>query len=249
MKNAMQCAAILLFSVFAVAQSNPKPQTPTTAAKDTSAAPKKLERIHANLQGFELSPRPANTGTQIGGATRGIGTSTTLLAPHKGQAYTLNPLFQWANPNGNIKNYVFRLLASDGNAVIFETSVAGTSLKYPPDAPALKVGGDYLWTAQPAMAMLGEAAEPADIVIVGPPQRAEIESQLANYPQESPERARFFVDKRLWYDAIESYTDLLKKHPEDPEFLESRAELYAQLPQTKQAAEADLEKAKTSPDQ
>jgi Domain of Unknown Function (DUF928). len=251
MKKAMRTVAVLVLSALCFAQSTPKPenqaaQTSTTPAKDTGTAPKKLERVHANLQGFELAPRQQNVGTQIGGATRGIGTSTTLLAPHKGQAYTLKPLFQWANSNTNIKSYAFKLLAEDGNTVLFQSSVSGTSLKYPVDAPALKPGEDYFWTVQPAMAMLGEAAEPAEMVILGAPQRAEMESQLATYPANSPERAQFFVDKRLWYDSIESYTELLSKNPDDIDLLELRAELYEQLPQTKNAADADLERARKS---
>lgn len=253
MKTGIACAVLVAFSALSVAQNPPKAeaqsgQRSSTAQKETSS-PRKLERVHANLKGFELAPRPANTGTQIGGATRGIGTSTTLLAPHKGQAYTLRPLFQWANSNRNIKDYVFRLLSADGNDVIFETKVSGTSLKYPAGAEGMKPGGDYSWTVQPAVAMLGEAAEPAEIVIVGPPQRAEIESQLASYPENSRGRAQFFVDRRLWYDSIESYTDLLKDKPEDSQLLELRGELYEQLPQTHHAAEADFAKARTGSEQ
>lgn len=173
-------------------------------------------------------------------------TPTTLLAPYKGRAYTLHPLFQWSNSNGKIKSYKFTLLDFDRTTVLYEHEVAGNSFKYPNDAPALIPGGTYFWSAGPSASTLGDPAEPAQLMIVGGQPRSELDALLASAPEDSLDRARIFVDKRLWYDAVEAYTHLISAHPADSQYLLDRAELYEQLPQTKEAAQRDLANAETA---
>jgi Domain of Unknown Function (DUF928) len=225
-------------------QSDPSAAPPGNGSKDASQPPKQLKRVHARkLDGFELSPQPASAGTQVGGASRGIGTNTTLLAPRKAQSYSLNPLFQWANPNRKITSYRFRLLASNRETVLFETEVGSNSLKYPNDAPALTAGGDYFWTVQPSISLLGEATDPAELIILRAQQRSELDGLLGPVSADPRARARVFVEKRLWYDAIEAYNHLISANPDERELFLERAELYEQLPQTKEAAEQDRAKA------
>ena len=235
-------AAALALTGLLTAQSNPPASQPAKDAPKSASRPDstkpRMQPPHAKVSGFELAPRTAG-GTQIGGATRGIGTPTTLLAPYKGRAYGLNPLFQWSNSNSRIQEYTFRLLDSSGAEVLYETKVAGTSLKYPADAPALAPGGDYFWTAQPSLGLLGEPGEPAEILLLGDPERSELESQIGKAPNLA-DRARMFAEQRLWYDAIETYTDMLNADADDKVARAQRAALYQQLPQTQQAAKKDL---------
>jgi len=220
------------------AQQSSEPSTTHQPAKPASAAKPRLQTPHAKVSGFELAPRSGG-GTQVGGATRGIGTTTVLLAPYKGKAYTLNPLFQWSNSNANIKEYTFRLLDSTGEEVLYEKNVKGTSLKYPADAPALIPGGDYFWTAQPTLGLLGEPAEPAEIVIIADPERLEVQAKLQS-ARTPAERASIFADKLLWYDAVGAYSEILDSTPNDTAARRERANLYQQLPQTEEAAKRDL---------
>jgi len=241
----VHCTLAALLAVACTAQSTTKSesaQNTNVPAKNGGSTSSKAVRVHANLQGFELASKPPS-GTQIGGASRGLGTITTLLAPYKGKAFGLHPFFQWSNPNHNIKNYTFRLFGSDQKSLLYEAKVSGTSFKYPESAPSLQPGQNYFWTAQPSVSMFGEAAPLDEIVIVGPPVREQIQSRLAATPPDSQDQTQIFVDARLWYDSIESCTTRLKIDPNDREARQLRAELYDQLRQTKPAAFADFEKA------
>lgn len=237
-------SAMLLAQTSQPAQQNSKPpwttQSTSSASSPTPTPPAKprLQTPHAKVSGFELAPRGGG-GTQVGGATRGIGTPTVLLAPYKGKAYTLTPVFQWSNANRNIHEYTFQLLDSTGTDVLFETKVKGTSLKYPDDAPALTPGGDYFWTAQPTLGLLGEPAEPNEIVILGDPERTQVQAKLqaAHTPTE---RATIFANESLWYDAIGTYSEMLDANSKDAAARRERANLYEQLPQTEEAAKQDL---------
>lgn len=225
-------------------QSYQTPKSGSSAQSNKTQPSPAPKRIRAKLDGFDLAPRPASSGgTQIGGATRGLGTPTTLLAPNEGKSYTLLPLFRWSNSNSGIKAYSFQLLDAGGQTV-YETRVNGTSFAYPADAPALKPGSSYTWKVRPSTGLLGGPAEPAQIDFLGGFYRAQIESALAKVKgageQKSLAEAAVFVDHRLWYDAVQTYTELIDAHPEDGSLYQKRATIYVQLPQTTAAAEQDL---------
>jgi len=245
MKALIVCTLATLLVVACTAQSDSKSQpvaNTNAPTKNEGGTASKVRRVRASLQGFELSPKPPS-GTQIGGGSRGLGTVTTLLAPHKGKAFGLHPLFQWSNPNPNIKSYNFRLFGSDEKSLLYEAQVSGTSFKYPGSAPPLQPGQSYFWTVQPSVSVFGEAAPLDEIVMVGPPEREQVQSQLAATSADSQAQSLVFVDARLWYDSIESCTTRLELDPSDRQARQLRAELYDQLPQTKPAAIADFEKA------
>jgi hypothetical protein len=248
-KIALAALPILLTTKILVSQNTSalfaqNSQSSPGGNNQTSTDKQRLSRVHAKkLDGFELSRKSSDSATQVAGASRSFGTETTLLAPHKGRAYALTPFFQWSNPNGKIKSYRFRLLASDHQSVIYETEVPGTSWKYPQDAPPLKPGSSYFWTVQPSIKVLGEAAEAAEIMFEGGAGRAKLTDKLASLPEWSQQRAKVLVEGRIWYDAIETYTHLIGATASDSRLLELRAELYDQLPQTSQAAENDRSRA------
>lgn len=225
--------AALVFGAYGHAQSGD-----TASKKNSAPDANKPARVHARkLDGFELSAQSGHAGTQIGGASRGAGADILLLAPDKGRTYTLNPLFQWANPDGKINSFEFRLLGPNAETVLYRAEVTGPSFKYPTDATVpLKPGGDYFWTVS---ALVGEQAEPAEVMVAGGEDRTHLSKDIENTPEASTARAELLVQKRLWYDAIEAYTNLIAEHPGDRQLLLDRAEIYAQLPQTEKAAERD----------
>src|SRR4051794_7907601 len=214
-KIASTVLPILLLAPMLLAQKASDTSTqnsdPSAAgSKQSSTDKQRLERVHARkLDGFELSRTSSNSATQVAGASRSFGTDTTLLAPHKGRAYALNPLFQWSNPNSKIKSYMFRLLASDRESVIYESDVTGMSWKYPGDAPPLNPGSTYFWTVQPSVKALGDAADPAELIVEGGEQRSKLADKLSGMPERSQQVAEVFVENRIWYDAIAVYTHLI----------------------------------------
>jgi hypothetical protein len=131
--------------------------------------------------------------------------------------------------------------------VLYKAEATGTSFKYPLDAPRpLKPGGDYFWTVGPLVAEVGDPPDPAELIVIEGEEHSGLTRQLDKTPEGSPARAEVFVQKRLWYDAIEAYTNFIAEHPGDRQLLLDRAELYAQLPQTQKAAEQDRAKAETT---
>src|SRR3954452_6463018 len=214
-KIAVAALPVLLAAKVLIGQTTPatsaqNSQSSATSHSQTATDGQRPQRVHAKkLDGFELSSKSSDSATQVAGASRGLGTETTLLAPYKGKAYAVNPLFQWSNPNGKIKSYKFRLLAPDHESVLYEADVSGTSWRYPQDAPPLKPGSSYLWTVQPSIKALGEAAEPAEIVIEGGDARTNLTDKVSSLPEWSRERAEIFVENRIWYDALEVYTHLI----------------------------------------
>ncbi len=142
-----------------------------------------------------------------------------------------------------LKSFTFRLLGSDHESVVYETDVTGNTFEYPSDAPALSPGASYYWTVQPSVKLLGDAAEPAELVVVGSDERSELGRLFTGTPDVSVERAKLYVDRRLWYDSIEVYTSLIAANPNEAQPLLERGELFDQLPQTKEAAKVDYSKA------
>ena len=56
-------------------------------------------------------------------------------------------------------------------------------------------------------------------------------------------RAQVLVDHRLWYDAIAEYSQLISKNRDNPELYKQRAQIYAQLPETHELANQDMDQA------
>ena len=203
--------------------------------------PQKPMRVRAKLDGFDIEPKSGKAQNQIGGASRGIG-GLTLYAPKLGKAYTLTPTFAWSAEDESTE-YNFRLsVISAGQGPIFETKVTGGHFTYPTDAPVLTPGSTYVWQVTPANDMLGGTAS-ASILVVGGEDRSAIETALHGKPGMSSADAKVYVEKRLWYDAVATYNNLIKSEPTNSEYLKDRAELYDQLPQTQALADIDMNKA------
>jgi hypothetical protein len=165
----------------------------------------------------------------------------SVIAPAVGKSYSLTPTFFW-RPDDATMDYTFKLASSaDPDTPLFESKVIGSHFTYPASAPALEPGAMYVWTVQPAVDMLGQPVS-GHILIVGGAERGAIAAALAALPSGADAgaaQARIFMEKRLWFDALAAYTNLIAESPKRAEFHAARAELYDQLANTADLADAD----------
>ena len=221
----ISCATVLLAAV----------GFPGIGVTRAQNAPPPPQRVRAKLDGFDLSPKTGRGPNQVGGASRDLG-QPALYAPNLGKMYTLTPEFHWsaAQPGDKV---TFRLSTADGEK-LYETTLTTDHLRYPSDAPALKPGDTYRWTIVPENDVLGGAPRPVSFMVVSGPEREEIAQQLKAAGNAST-MAVVFVNHRIWYDAIQDYSEALMHNPGDQNALAARADLYEQLPVTKPLADAD----------
>jgi hypothetical protein len=229
-----------------------KNQTSNAAGKtvpDKAPDKAKPKRIVADLSGFELDPNKSKSpnGLQIGAGSRGASAPPALYAPSLGKAYDPRPSFFWGNSPGAQK-FTFHLYDSDDDE-IYEQDVAGNqrAFVYAQDAPPLKAGATYSWTVQAVATQLVEPPEPVRILIVSSAERRSIEQALESIKGDALadrlKRVQVLIDHRLWYDSIAECTQLISKNRDNPELYRGRAQIYAQLPETRELANQDLEQA------
>lgn len=53
-------------------------------------------------------------------------------------------------------------------------------------------------------------------------------------------RAQLLTDRRLWFDAVEAFSGLIRDDPNDPDVFERRGTIYDQISVTKPLAEEDF---------
>ena len=206
--------------------------------------PSKVVRVRAKLDGFDIAPTSGKAPNQIGGASRDLG-ALTLYAPQLGKSYSLTPTFYWSGDDKS--EYTFKLAAlSAQQSPLYVKKVMGGKFTYPADAPALSPSETYVWSVQPENDLMGGIAS-ASILIVGGPNRAAVDSALASAKASATDpsaaAAKVYVDHRLWFDSISTYTKLIDQHPEMTQYLRDRAEIYDQLAATHPLADADTAKA------
>jgi hypothetical protein len=220
-------------------KSQPAKQPP---AANTTTSPKK---VRVDRQGFEQDQTKSKdkNSPQIGAGTRGLEPTATLYAPSLGLAYTLRPVFYWDPPYGAQK-VTFRLMDSEGNEIYAAEVRSHNSLIYPQDAPPLRIGATYRWTIQPQGVQLSEPPEPARLLVLSGPEREEVKQELQKFSgstmQQRIQQAQVFVDHRLWYDAVATYSQLISDYPNQPNLYQYRGNVYGDLPQTRDLAEQDF---------
>jgi Domain of Unknown Function (DUF928) len=241
---------ILILFILARQVSGQQQQPPSTPPKEGTApvqdpkpAQRPVKRVHVALAGFELDkPAPAGSGTQIGGATRGIGASMTLLAPRSARLYGGHPVFQWSYP-AQATNFIFELF-DEKDTLLYKTRGNARTLRYPESAPPLQPGAVYQWTVRPEGGVLGGASETLKFTRVPQTEIAAISRELEKTGTKEKSdvlrAAQIFTDHRLWFDAVQAYTDLIKSYPQDPELYEKRGTIYDQIPATAELADQDF---------
>jgi hypothetical protein len=238
-----QIIAVVLAACATLA--SPQSNTQTKQAAPPPPPPQNQPQAHprsaqAKLDGFELAPAKASA-NQVGGASRGAGQKLALYAPHKARVYSLRPSFSWrGDPSAE---YKFRIQDVTGTFA-WNRDITGTSLAYPADAPPLQAGATYLWRVDPVSPLLGPPPSAAMIIVVGEPERTQMDSAISQISGSGFEadvaRAKYLFDQRLWYDALAAYSDLIAKYPDRSSLYEMRGTLYDQIPETESLADADF---------
>jgi Domain of Unknown Function (DUF928) len=224
--------------------NNPDSNKQDSPQQNANSAAKPLKRVRVELKGFELdkTQAAAASSTQIGGGSRGIGGTTTLLAPRIGRTFTAHPTFRWSHST-QAQNFIFQLYDEAG-AVLFKARVDGLEYHYPENAPELRPGAMYRWNVRPEVALWGDSSETFRFVRVTENEIKEIADALQPVGTDSKEqleqRARILADHRVWFDALAAYNDLITKNPDDPELHEKRGAIYDQLPGTRALGEEDF---------
>ena len=215
------------------------------AAGGKEEPPKKRQRVVSDLSGFELlDASKLKDKPMVTGATRSFSPKPpVVLAPHLGKLHGASPVFAWKHEG---KRFTFTLTDEAGKEV-HAAQVEGTSYAWPANAPRLADGKTYTWsvkTAEPAAA----PASSAGVVVVSKSERKDVDKALASAKggddyAKGLAKAKVLVDKRVWYDAVGAYTELIASQPDRAEAYEQRATLFAQIPELKAAADAEFEKA------
>jgi len=258
----MRCSVIIIVIINTIliagssatlAQQPPSPAAPdkNQSSGPSATVPDKTrpKRIVPDLSGFELDPKKSKSqnGLQLGAGSRGASAAPALYAPSMGKAYDPRPTFFWGDSPG-AQEFTFRLYDSNDDEV-YEQEVAGSvgSFTYPNDAPPLKAGATYSWTVQAIAKQLAAPPEPVRIVLVFGEERKSIEKSLESIKGDAlPDRLKrveVLIDHRIWYDSIAECTELISKNRDSPELYRGRGQIYAQLPETRELANKDLEQA------
>ena len=218
-------------------------QNPPQAGQEKGIEPKTpVKRVRVDLTGFELGKAPPpKSSTQIGGGTRSTGGETTLLAPVIGRCYSATPSLAWTH-TAQVQAFEVRLFDQAGT-LVHRMPVSGRQAVLPADHQ-LEPGSTLQWSAQPQAAMLGGPSAKSTIKRLSAAELAEVSQQLnaagpgAADPMEWS--ARVFTDRRLWYDAISAWSDLIQRFPNRADLRERRGEVYDQLPATQSLADDDF---------
>jgi hypothetical protein len=229
----------MAFATPCLAQSGNSGQ-PTAPAKPQAPSPTRPPtRVRTKLDGFDISPNAGKSANQVGGASRDLGTPR-LLAPSLGLSFSANPVFYWQAAETGQK-VTFRLTSANGQT-LYELATTADHLRYPGDATPLTPGDIYSWTILPENDMLGGPPRPVRVKIIAGPEHDAIQGEIKALTDKTA-IAEVFVNHRAWYDAIDSYSVLLQEAPADKDARAARANLYDQLPATRELADEEFKRA------
>ena len=189
----------------------------------------------------KFSYRPPTRGApavRIGGGTRGIGAQVLELivfAPdHTGLTTKEQPTFYWyaSAPvlskleltiinDTNIEPVLEQLIATSGSAGIQSFDLSKTKIK-------LKPGLEYRWFVS-AVADMQQRSN--DVVASGMIKRVVPDTKLDEAVEGADETAlvEIYANGGIWYDAIDSLSQMVKKSPDDSDLLEQRAAILEQV--------------------
>jgi len=242
-KISVLCALPFVIALACAGQTQQPDSSQPSKPANAAPAASHPKRVRANLSGFELAPKQPSTDSsvQIGGGTRGGVPGPFLYAPHRAKTYSTDPTFYWGLP-GSMNEFTFRVYDSSDN-IVFEETVHGKSYSYPASAPTLKPGETYSWTVQ-VSGLMAEPAEPVEFVVQSMEERKSLQIALAEISghgqRDQLRRAQVFEDARLWYDAVAAYSEVIAKFPRQPEAYKRRGEIYDQISETSDLADADF---------
>jgi uncharacterized protein DUF928 len=218
-------------------------QNPPTGQEKPVEKKPPVKRVRVDMAGFELGQAaPPKSSTQLGGGTRAMGGDTVLLAPVVGRCYTATPVVAWTH-TAQVQNFEFRLFDPVGK-LVHRMRVPARQLTFPADVHPLGPGTTFQWSVQPENAMLGGPSAKATIRRLTAAELDEVAQQLnetsPNGADSQEWKAQVFTDRRLWYDAIAAWSDLIQRFPTRADLREKRGQIYDQLSATQPLADEDF---------
>ncbi len=223
------------------AQQPAKPPAPAPATA-APAAPRRA-RVVTKLEGFDLTDTAKmDKQTTLAGASRALPTPIPS-APHLAKLYSQAPVLQWTWQGAADARYTIRVYNEDEEPM-HEATVDRRSYNY--HGSPLKAGRTYYWTVEPA-GQPNSRSPMAGMKVVDPVERAAIDTQVPTLTTDDANnhlaRAKVFVAKRLWYDALAECDAAIGADPRSAEAYEQRGQLFAQFPSFQHLADADFAKA------
>jgi hypothetical protein len=237
----MRIAVMLLLAWGGLQQTQPPAQPPTPAPAAT-AAPRRAHVV-TRLEGFELTDTAKmDKQTTLAGASRGL-PAPVPSAPHLAKLYSQNPVLQWTWDGSADARFLARVYNEDEES-IHEATVDGRSYTY--QGAPLKAGRTYYWTVEHA----GQPDSRSPMIgmkVVDSSERAAIATEMqalaAGDAAGRLARAKVFIARRLWYDALTECDAAIAADPRRAEAYEQRGQLFAQFPSFQRLADADFAKA------
>lgn len=182
-------------------------------------------------------PKRGNPGTRLGGGARGVSTEFTLavLAPdHVGLTLRERPALYWYVSKTTPYPVVFTLLDADSGKPVVEARLKPAAepgvqrIRLTDHGVALSPGVHYQWF----VALAVDPEHPSsDILAGGVIERIgpdnELSSKLAG--AEGADAPRLYAEAGLWYDALETVSDLVDAGGANEDFRKQRAALLEQV--------------------
>jgi hypothetical protein len=228
------------------AQRENPPKKPEATGKEETPEKPRRRRVVSDLSGFDLLDQgKVKNESMVVGAARGSA-PPVVMAPRLGRVYSERPTFEWRDA-GQPSAFAFAL-TDESQEEVYKAETPKPLLAYPADAPRLEPGRTYFWTVQAASGLFATPSPPAGLLVLSGTQRQEVDRALAAITASDPyekarARARVFTDRRLWYDAVAAYSELIARFPDRPELYDERGTIYAQLEATQAMADEDFARA------
>jgi hypothetical protein len=142
------------------------------------------------------------------------------------------PTFFVDLPKSSVKEAELRLLSSNKDQIVYETTVTLpskpgiVSFSLPADGtlPPLEIGKSYYWQLR---VICDPQDRSGDMLVEGPVQRVELSLSLINeLKKASPrEHPAIYAEAGIWYDALSSLAQLRRSSPNDSTIAADWAEL------------------------
>ena len=182
-------------------------------------------------------PKRGNPGVRLGGGARGVSKEFTLavLSPdHIGLTVRERPALYWYVSKATPYPVVFTLIDADADKPVVEARLKPPSqhgvqrIRLGDHGVALSPNVHYQWFVALA---LDPARPSSDIIAGGVIERIEPDKELSSKlaGAKRTDALRLYAEAGLWYDALETVSDLVDGGPAEKDFRKQRAALLQQV--------------------
>jgi len=182
-------------------------------------------------------PKRGNPGVRLGGGARGVSKEFTLavLSPdHIGLTVRERPALYWYVSKATPYPVVFTLIDADADKPVVEARLKPPSqggvqrIRLADHGVALSANVHYQWFVALA---LDPAHPSSDIIAGGVIERIEPDKEISSklVTAKGTDALRLYAEAGLWYDAVETISDLVDGGPAEKKFRKQRAALLQQV--------------------